>query len=75
MPQQLSTDGRYLLLPGPGRHARGVHADRRRAGVDRGPRQEVAGDRATVFVQGFQSGWHDPRLYVWMDNGAVAVLG
>ena len=40
--------------------------------------QEVAGDRAdraTVFVQGFQSGWHDPRLYVWMDTGDVAVLG
>ena len=75
MPQQLSTDGRYLLLPGPGDLLREVRGPRQRAVGQRVRLESHAGDRSAVFVQGFQSGWHDPRLYVWMDTGAVAVLG
>lgn len=79
MPQQLSTDGRHLLLPGPGvtLEAYTMSDGALAWTVDLADevRHEVAGDRSTVFVQGFQSGWHDPRLYVWTDTGAVAVLG
>jgi outer membrane protein assembly factor BamB len=75
MPQQLSTDGRYLLLPGPGVTLEAYTLTDGELAWTADLAQEVAGDRATVFVQGFRSGWHDPRLYVWMDTGAVAVLG
>lgn len=79
MPQQLSTDGRHLLLPGPGvtleAYTLSDGALAWTADLADEVRAEVAGDRTTVFVQGFQSGWHDPRLYVWTDTGAVAVLG
>ncbi|WP_157453899.1 PQQ-binding-like beta-propeller repeat protein [Cellulomonas sp. Root485] len=75
MPQQLSTDGRYLLLPGPGVTLEAYTLSDGALAWTADLAQEVAGDRSAVFVQGFQSGWHDPRLYVWMDTGAVAVLG
>ncbi|WP_156374152.1 PQQ-binding-like beta-propeller repeat protein [Cellulomonas sp. Leaf334] len=79
IPQQLSTDGRHLLLPGPGvtleAYTLSDGALAWTADLADEVRAEVAGDRRTVFVQGFQSGWHDPRLYVWTDTGAVAVLG
>ncbi|GEL99541.1 outer membrane protein assembly factor BamB family protein [Cellulomonas terrae] len=79
LPQQLSTDGRHLLLPGPGvtLEAYTMSDGALAWTVDLADevRQEVAGNSSTVFVQGFQSGWHDPRLYVWTDTGAVAVLG
>ncbi|WP_456786733.1 outer membrane protein assembly factor BamB family protein [Cellulomonas sp. P5_C5] len=79
MPQQLSTDGRYLLLPGLGvtLEAYTLTDGELAWTVDLADqvRADAGGDRSTVFVGGFQSGWHDPRLYVWMDTGAVAVLG
>ena len=76
MPQQLSTDGRYLLLPGPGVTLEAYTlTDGALAWTADLARRGRPADRPTVFVQGFQSGWRDPRLYVWMDDGAVAVLG
>lgn len=79
VPQQLSTDGRHLLLPGPGvtleAYTLSDGALAWTADLADEVREQVGGDRSTVFVQGFQSGWHDPRLYVWTDTGAVAVLG
>jgi putative pyrroloquinoline-quinone binding quinoprotein len=75
MPQQLSTDGRYLLLPGPSVTLEAYTLTDGRLAWTADLAQEVAGEGSTVFVQGFQSGWRDPRLYVWMDTGAVAVLG
>ena len=75
MPQQLSTDGRYLLVPGPGVTLEAYTLTDGELAWTADLAQEVAGDGSTVFVQGFQSGWRDPRLYVWMDTGAVAVLG
>ena len=75
MPQQLSTDGRYLLLPGPGVTLEAYTLTDGRPAWTADLAQEVAGEGSTVFIQGFQSGWRDPRLYVWMDTGDVAVLG
>ncbi|MET0788715.1 MAG: PQQ-binding-like beta-propeller repeat protein [Cellulomonas sp.] len=75
VPQQLSTDGRYLLVPGTGVTLSAYALRDGELAWQKDLAQEVAGDRDPVFVQGFQSGWHDPRLYVWMDSGAVAVLG
>ncbi|MEZ0446789.1 PQQ-binding-like beta-propeller repeat protein [Cellulomonas sp. ICMP 17802] len=73
--QQVSTDGRYLLVPG---LAATLEAYSLRDGGlvwKKDLMNEVAGDRSPVYVQGFQSGWHDPRLFVWMDTGALAALG
>ena len=75
LPQQLSTDGRYLLVPGLGVTLDAYELRDGTLAWHKDLAQAVAGDRDPVFVQGFQSGWHDPRLYVWMDSGAVAVLG
>jgi outer membrane protein assembly factor BamB len=75
MPEQLSTDGRYLLLPGPGVTLEAYLLTDGVLAWTADLAAEVGGERSSVFVQGFQSGWHDPRLYVWMDSGAVAVLG
>ncbi|WP_456825389.1 outer membrane protein assembly factor BamB family protein [Cellulomonas sp. P5_E12] len=75
LPQQLSTDGRYLLVPGLGVTLDAFELRDGALAWHKDLAQAVAGDRDPVFVQGFQSGWHDPRLYVWMDSGAVAVLG
>ncbi len=75
LPEQMSTDGQYLLVPGLGVT---LDAYAMRDGTlawHKDLEQEVAGDRSPVFIQGFQAGWHDPRLYVWMDSGSVAVLG
>ncbi|MBO3100748.1 outer membrane protein assembly factor BamB family protein [Cellulomonas fengjieae] len=74
-PEQMSTDGRYLLVPGPDitLDAFALHDGALAWTADLA--QEVAGDRSPVFVQGFQAGWRDPRLYVWMNSGTVAVLG
>jgi outer membrane protein assembly factor BamB len=74
-PEQLSTDGRYLLVPGLGVTLQAYALRDGSLAWQKDLAAEVAGDRDPVFVQGFQSGWHDPRLYVWMDSGAVAVLG
>ena len=75
MPQQLSTDGQYLLVPGLGVTLEAYALGDGNLEWSTDLSEEVAGDRSTVFVQGFQAGWHDPRLYVWMDSGSVAVLG
>jgi outer membrane protein assembly factor BamB len=75
VPQQLSTDGRYLLLPGLNVTLDAYSMRDGRLAWHKDLAAEAAGDRSPVFVQGFQAGWHDPRLYVWMDDGAVAVLG
>jgi outer membrane protein assembly factor BamB len=72
---QLSTDGRYLLVPGPSVTLQAYALSDGRLAWTKDLMKEVAGDRGPTFVQGFQSMWHDPRLYVWMDDGAVAVLG
>lgn len=75
MPQQLSTDGRYLLLPGTGLELAAYTMSDGVLAWTADLARELAPDPTTVFVQGFQSGWHDPRLYVWTDTGSVAVLG
>jgi len=72
---QLSTDGTYLLVPGLGVTLEAYSLRDGELAWSTDLSEEVAGDRSTVFVQGFRSGWHDPRLYVWMDSGSVAVLG
>jgi outer membrane protein assembly factor BamB len=72
---QLSTDGRYLLVPGPGVTLEAYALRDGSLDWTADLAQEVADERDPVFVQGFQQGWHDPRLYVWMDSGTVAVLG
>jgi outer membrane protein assembly factor BamB len=72
---QLSTDGTYLLVPGLGVTLDAYTLRDGELAWSTDLSEEVAGDRSTVFVQGFRSGWHDPRLYVWMDSGSVAVLG
>ncbi|WP_028046225.1 PQQ-binding-like beta-propeller repeat protein [Cellulomonas sp. URHE0023] len=74
-PQQLSTDGRYLLVPGLGVTLSAFAMGDGALEWTTDLRDEVAGDRDPVYIQGFQTMWHDPRLYVWMDDGAVAVLG
>jgi outer membrane protein assembly factor BamB len=74
-PEQVSTDGRYLLVPGPGVTLRAYTLSDGRLAWNKDLEAEVAGDRSAVYIQGFQASWHDPRLYVWMDDGAVAVLG
>lgn len=74
-PQQLSTDGRYLLVPALATSLRAYKLSDGRLGWTKELRSEVAGDRSPVYIQGFQAGIADPRLYVWMDDGAVAVLG
>lgn len=73
--QQVSTDGRYLLVPGLNVTLDAYSMRDGSLAWHKDLAKEVAGDRSTVFVQGFQAGWHDPRLYVWMDDGGVAVLG
>ena len=75
MPQQLSTDGRYLLLPGLGVTLEAFTLTDGEPAWTADLAEEVADDLSTVYVQGFQAGWRDPRLYVWMDTGSVAVLG
>lgn len=72
---QLSTDGTNLLVPGLGVTLEAYSLRDGELAWSTDLSEEVAGDRSTVFVQGFRSGWHDPRLYVWMDSGSVAVLG
>jgi len=74
-PQQLSTDGRYLLVPGTGVTLEAYSlADGRRAwAVDL--EDAVTGGDPDQIAQGFQSSGRDPRLFVWMHDGAVAVLG
>ncbi|WP_421732276.1 PQQ-binding-like beta-propeller repeat protein [Cellulomonas sp.] len=72
---QLATDGTYLLVPGLGVTLEAYSLRDGTLAWSTDLSEEVAGDRSTVFVQGFRSGWHDPRLYVWMDSGSVAVLG
>ena len=78
MPQQLSTDGRYLLVPGLGVTLEAYTLTDGGLAWTADLADAVRGDSAgqsTVFVRGFQSGWHDPRLYVWTDTGSIAVLG
>ncbi|WP_146931032.1 PQQ-binding-like beta-propeller repeat protein [Cellulomonas xylanilytica] len=75
LPQQLSTDGRYLLLPGLGVTLEAYTLTDGELAWTADLSDEVSDGRSTVLVAGFQSGWHDPRLYVWMDTGAIAVLG
>ena len=75
LPQQLSTDGRYLLLPGRGVTLEAYTLSGGELAWTADLARQLDPDPSTVFVHGFQSGWHDPRLYVWMDTGSVAVLG
>ncbi|WP_315096379.1 PQQ-binding-like beta-propeller repeat protein [uncultured Cellulomonas sp.] len=73
--QQLSTDGRYLLVPGLGATLQAYTLGDGRLAWSADLSQEIAGDGSATSVQGFQSGPHDPRLYVWTGDGGVAVLG
>ncbi|WP_028050673.1 PQQ-binding-like beta-propeller repeat protein [Cellulomonas sp. URHD0024] len=74
-PQQLDTDGRYLLVPGLGVSLRAYALSNGRFAWSKDLLAEAAGDRDPIYVEGFQWSWHVPRLYVWMDDGGVAVLG
>ena len=70
-------DGRPVPAPAGARPAaRGVRDERRPPAWTVDLADQLAPDPTTVYVQGFRSGWHDPRLYVWMDTGSVGpVLG
>ena len=74
-PQQLSTDGRYLLVPGLAVSLQAYALGDGRLSWHKDLLAAAAGNRSEVFVQGFQSSGRDPRLFIWMDDGAVAVLG
>ncbi|WP_426594307.1 PQQ-binding-like beta-propeller repeat protein [Cellulomonas sp. McL0617] len=73
--REMSTDGRYLLVPGRGISldayslADGSHA------WSADLRDAVTQGSPTQTAQGFQPSGREPRMFVWMNDGSVAVLG
>lgn len=74
-PSQLSTDGRYLLVPGLRITLEAYSLADGQLAWTADLHDAVTEGRSTLVPQGFQSTGRDPRLFVWMTDGAVAVLG
>ncbi|WP_028050672.1 PQQ-binding-like beta-propeller repeat protein [Cellulomonas sp. URHD0024] len=74
-PRQLSTDGRYLLVPGKKISLEAYALTDGRLAWSKDLTEAVTGGSPTRLAQSFQSSGRDPRLFVWMSDGAVAVLG